>query len=92
MFVVLLSDACAQPRTVMVHFLYADSTDIAVTRPWGSVYVAGHTKFDAVDFDAIGDDIGDLYMTSDVLVLGDKQQIALHFVSFVLDRGGNTIF
>lgn len=41
--------------------------------PWRSVNVTGHTKFYAIYLYAIGDDVGDLNMTSDMLILGNEQ-------------------
>lgn len=57
----------------MIHFFYANTTYIAVACPWRSVNVTGHTKFYAIYLYAIGDDVGDLNMTSDMLILGNEQ-------------------
>lgn len=57
MLVVLFSYAGTHPWAVMIHLLDADSADITVFGPRGSVDVAGEAKFYLADFSGIRDDI-----------------------------------
>jgi len=41
--------------------------------PWRSVNVTCHTKFDAIYLYAIGNDVRDLNMTSDMLILRNEK-------------------
>ena len=84
LFVIAFPNAGAQPRTVMVHFLNADSTYIAVTGSGRSIDVASKAKFNLAHLESLGYNITDLNVALNVLVLGNGQVVALSFVLFVL--------
>ena len=84
LLVISLTDAGSKPRTVMVQLLYANSTDIAMAGPRRTIYVTGHAKLNSIDLQRFRNDIGNLNMALDMLILGDNEQVALHFISLVL--------
>lgn len=55
-----------------------------MTGPGRPIDVTSHAKFDSIDLQRIRNDIGNLYMTLDMLILGDDKQVALHFISLIL--------
>lgn len=70
----------------MIHFFNANSTSIAMRCPWRTVYIASHAKFDGIHFRTIGYDVFDLNMTLDMLIFRDRQEFAVHLISFVLNK------
>ena len=70
----------------MVQLLYANSTDIAMAGPRRTIYVTGHAKLNSIDLQRFRNDIGNLNMALDMLILGDNEQVALHFISLVLSQ------
>lgn len=55
-----------------------------MTGPWRPINVASHAKLDSIDLQRIRNDIGNLYMTLDMLILGYDKQVTLHFISLIL--------
>lgn len=92
MFVVAFAYAGTDPGTVVVHFLDADSADVAVAGSGRTIDVAGHAEFDEVDFESFWDDVGDGYVISDLLVTRYLQEGVFCFVFFVLSERRVTIF
>lgn len=92
LFVVAFSDAGAQPGTVVVHLLDADSAHVAVAGSRRAVDVAGQAELDPADPQGLGHDVADLDVAADVLVLGDGQVLALGLEFFVLGGRKSTIF
>jgi hypothetical protein len=82
--IVFLADAGAEPGTMMIEFLNANSTDITMTSPRRTIDITGHAKFDPINFPTFRNEIGNLYMTLDMLIFGYDQKITLHFVFLVL--------
>ena len=76
----------------MVHFLYAYSTNIAMTGSGRSIDVTGEAKFNPAYFDCLGDDVADLDMTFYVLIFGYGEIVILCFVFLVLSGECSTIF
>jgi hypothetical protein len=92
LFVVALADAGAQPGTVVVHLLDADSADVAVAGSGRAVDVAGEAELHPADLQGFGNDVADLYVALDVLILGYGEVLAVSLVLFILGGGSGTIF
>ena len=76
----------------MVHPFNTDSTNVTVTGSWRSVDIASHTELNAVDLDALRDDIADLNMTFNVFILWNCQVLCVGLIFLGLCRKRCTIF
>jgi hypothetical protein len=92
LLIILFSNASSKPRAVVIHLFYADATYIAMGGPWRTINIASHAKFYRIHLYTIRNDVRYLYMASNMLIFGDQQELAIHFIFFVLNRDRNYDF
>jgi hypothetical protein len=91
-FIVTFSDACTNPRAMMIHFFYTYSADVAVAGSGRSVDIAGHTEFDAINFEGFGYYVGYLYMIFNLLIAWYLKEDAFHLILLILYSDGDYYF
>lgn len=84
--------ACSNPRTVMVHPLYTNSTLIAVTGSIRPINIASRTEFEPDCHLSYYAYVGHYNIVADVVAFGDRHKILINFISIFLLIELGTIF